>query len=820
MLALDCPMLPGSDPVTHKLSELYLQWWATPDAQHLRQSIVHQLEADCDDESARLDGSGSPGVGGAASPAAGGETEPLTARHLARITSPPDATATPPLGSPDSPAEAPAKRLCWGRAGPLPTPLLPLLVNNSPSRAAPAFPPPPAEHVYPSRARCADAACCAAAATAGVPCDASAAAADAGAGLGGAHFDAADEPARKRCIDLLRKPSSASAAAGAASSEGGPPLAVARSELLSLAAAAPPFVPASPGMRAPPRLALRSAVNRAGWPSPVAELTAALHTHGLDASSELSETEVMSLVRSLPSAPLPCVAGAAIWAALGGGAGGAGGLGLGAGALGVAGGETGSEADGSLGLSSRSELTAETWSSWRALSPGACVGAAALLRWFEEELCGVDPADWLVPCLRAGARADGRAEGRRAEGISGGGAGGGRAGGSGRAGGCVPDLSRAELLWLAREVVRRHVGLTFLSTSPEFQQRYAETVVARVLFVCDPLGGGSVRAAEARRGGELCRALSALDSAEASAEGGVSGAINAERSFFSYEHFYVLFCAFCKLDEDGDHLLTVEDLARYGGCALSRRAAERVFSCRRLARTGGLFEYDDFVRFVLSEEDRSSRSAMGYWFRVLDIDGDGAVSLRDMAWFYEEQAARMGALGHEPIPFADVAHQLTDALKPACPGRGITLADMRRSRLGGLLVATLTNIHKFLAGEVSDAAAARYARETPHLTDWDRWAHAEYLRLEVEDEEDAEMAVGFEGLAESLAAADDDDDDDESLDADDDVFLDTLQLVESPAALGQTCFGQVCKQRPYTAAGGGGGFGGGFGAARAREAPF
>ena len=33
--------------------------------------------------------------------------------------------------------------------------------------------------------------------------------------------------------------------------------------------------------------------------------------------------------------------------------------------------------------------------------------------------------------------------------------------------------------------------------------------------------------------------------------------------------------------------------------------------------------YDDFVYFLLAEEDKECHAALQYWFHVLDVDGDG-----------------------------------------------------------------------------------------------------------------------------------------------------------------------------------------------------
>lgn len=53
--------------------------------------------------------------------------------------------------------------------------------------------------------------------------------------------------------------------------------------------------------------------------------------------------------------------------------------------------------------------------------------------------------------------------------------------------------------------------------------------------------------------------------------------INKVRAYFSYEHFYVLYCRFWELDTDHDFLIDKEDFSRYEGHALSRKAVDRIF---------------------------------------------------------------------------------------------------------------------------------------------------------------------------------------------------------------------------------------------------
>ena len=48
-----------------------------------------------------------------------------------------------------------------------------------------------------------------------------------------------------------------------------------------------------------------------------------------------------------------------------------------------------------------------------------------------------------------------------------------------------------------------------------------------------------------------------------------------------------------------------------------------------------------------------------YWFRCMDQDGDGYISMFDMEYFYEEQTQRMEALGIETLPFEDIVCQVS-----------------------------------------------------------------------------------------------------------------------------------------------------------------
>ena len=130
--------------------------------------------------------------------------------------------------------------------------------------------------------------------------------------------------------------------------------------------------------------------------------------------------------------------------------------------------------------------------------------------------------------------------------------------------------------------------------------------------------------------------------------------------YFSYEHFYVIYCKFWELDTDHDFLIDKENLIKYGNHALTYRIVDRIFSqvcvIQRMllcldwtsfwaeinylliialynsspynfnasmlpqiprkftSKVDGKMGYEDFVYFILSEEDKSSEPSLEYWY--------------------------------------------------------------------------------------------------------------------------------------------------------------------------------------------------------------
>ncbi|GJT67323.1 serine/threonine protein phosphatase 2A regulatory subunit B''beta-like protein [Tanacetum coccineum] len=218
-------------------------------------------------------------------------------------------------------------------------------------------------------------------------------------------------------------------------------------------------------------------------------------------------------------------------------------------------------------------------------------------------------------------------------------------------------LTQEDFKPILRELLTTHPGLEFLQSTPEFQERYAETVIYRIFYYVNRAGNGRLTLRELKRGNLISAMLHADEEED----------INKVLRFFSYEHFYVIYCKFWELDTDHDFLIDKENLIRYGNHALTYRIVDRIFSQvprKFTSEVEGKMGYEDFVYFILSEEDKSSEPSLEYWFKCIDLDGNGVLTRNELQFFYEEQLHRMECMAQEPVLFEDILCQIVDMIKP------------------------------------------------------------------------------------------------------------------------------------------------------------
>lgn len=305
-------------------------------------------------------------------------------------------------------------------------------------------------------------------------------------------------------------------------------------------------------------------------------------------------------------------------------------------------------------------------------------------------------------------------------------------------------LTQDDFKPVLEELLATHPGLEFLQSTPEFQERYAETVIYRIFYHLNRSGNGHLTLRELKRG-NLIAAMQHADDEED---------INKVLRYFSYEHFYVIYCKFWELDTDHDFLIDKENLIRYGNHALTYRIVDRVFSQvprKFTSKVKGKMSYEDFVYFMLSEEDKSSEPSLEYWFKCIDLDGNGVLTRNEMQYFYEEQLHRMECMAQEPVLFEDILCQMIDMVGPE-EDDCLTLRDLKGCKLSGNVFNILFNLNKFMAFETRDPFLIRQEREDPTLTEWDRFARREYIRLSMEDDGEDASIGSAEVWDESLEA--------------------------------------------------------------------
>ncbi|XP_036838628.1 serine/threonine-protein phosphatase 2A regulatory subunit B'' subunit alpha isoform X2 [Oncorhynchus mykiss] len=298
-------------------------------------------------------------------------------------------------------------------------------------------------------------------------------------------------------------------------------------------------------------------------------------------------------------------------------------------------------------------------------------------------------------------------------------------------------LDQEDFIPLLQDIVDTHPGLTFLKDAPEFHSRYITTVIQRIFYVVNRSWTGRITMTELRRSNFL-QTLALLEEEDD---------INQITDYFSYEHFYVIYCKFWELDTDHDLYIDPKDLARYNDHASSSRIIERLFSGAvtrgSSVQREGRMSYAEFSWFLISEEDKKNPTSIEYWFRCMDTDGDGVLSMFELEYFYEEQCSRMEGMGIEPLPFTDLLCQMLDLVKPESQGK-ITLSDLKRCRMAHIFFDTFFNLEKYLDHEQRDPFALQkdIDNECPEPSDWDKYASEEYEILVAEETANEQLQEG------------------------------------------------------------------------------
>lgn len=290
-------------------------------------------------------------------------------------------------------------------------------------------------------------------------------------------------------------------------------------------------------------------------------------------------------------------------------------------------------------------------------------------------------------------------------------------------------ITLGDLETMGKYLVAAHPGLQFLQ-QPEFQEYYWHTVAVRIMYTLERQQCGRIFWRDFDRS-DLPERMMELDAKD----------VNLVLDYFSYEHFYVLYCKFWELDTDRDLLVGYEDLCNYGQGSVVTGVIKRVVEGYGRPLSSGVpgkLDFEDFVYFCLSEEDKNSEPAVLYWFKVLDTDEDGVLSGYEMMVFFEENQQRFLEFSDSPegdISYEDTMCQMLDMIgfdRVKVHKCGVTLGDLRSCPTPANFFNMIFNASKFMLFEHRDPFGEHQMRLRPEKTDWDRFARAEYDRMAAE----------------------------------------------------------------------------------------
>lgn len=138
-------------------------------------------------------------------------------------------------------------------------------------------------------------------------------------------------------------------------------------------------------------------------------------------------------------------------------------------------------------------------------------------------------------------------------------------------------------------LLEEHEGLRFLKDYPDFQVKYSETVAMRIFYSNDINMDNLLSYREFKQS----NILTIVNAVCAEPD------INKIRDYFSYEHFYVLYCKFWELDSnEHDFLIDKEGFSKYESHCLNTKAVDRIFMQIPRKFSSGLKDKMNFEDFL------------------------------------------------------------------------------------------------------------------------------------------------------------------------------------------------------------------------------
>jgi serine/threonine-protein phosphatase 2A regulatory subunit B'' len=274
----------------------------------------------------------------------------------------------------------------------------------------------------------------------------------------------------------------------------------------------------------------------------------------------------------------------------------------------------------------------------------------------------------------------------------------------------------------------KHPSLEFLKEKKEnlpYQTKYMNTVIIRIFYVNDSNDDGKITLHDFKRS-DLIDVITQVCDDD----------VNNVRQYFSYEHFYVIYSIFSELNNSDDPanelFINKQNFSKYDEHSLNKKAVDRIFEQiprKFVSKEKNKMCYEDFLWYILSEEDKTNPTSIKYWFKVIDLDDNGIITPSEMEYFYQVQIELLESYQNEIIEFNDVLCQLNDMIPPEKEYQWTLQNFLLNPEKTSNFFNALLNINKYIINERKEPFSLDDIDKKKDYSDWDKFAAREYYHM-------------------------------------------------------------------------------------------
>mmetsp|Transcript_1242 Transcript_1242/g.4393 ORF Transcript_1242/g.4393 Transcript_1242/m.4393 type:complete len:236 (+) Transcript_1242:127-834(+) len=182
-----------------------------------------------------------------------------------------------------------------------------------------------------------------------------------------------------------------------------------------------------------------------------------------------------------------------------------------------------------------------------------------------------------------------------------------------------------------------------------------------------------------------------------------------QNNWFSLQSTSRLHSLFQQLDTCGKGSLSSQQLLAYGQGNYTELFINRVFEehvCKKRSPEGSSnqseMNIEEFLTFLLAVKNRESPQSLSYFFQILDLEGQGYITGKEIHIFFREVHSKWIASETTELLQDDVTDEVFDMVGPARADR-IYRRDLMSCSMGGTVTGMLTDYSEFWMYENREA---------------------------------------------------------------------------------------------------------------------